>query len=537
VTVPVPQSKFEHTSAITVIAIVLVVLSLLSASRQYFGTGTETDFLLHFIKDAISFQERQPMALFMHPPLYAITVGTVHGFVGDWFAAGRLIALASSAVVLLASYAFYRSVIGPAAGWGSIVALAACPMFILHSTQATTEIFFLAIYCALIWVAYEGERRDSVGLWMVTGALIGFASLTRTNGVTTFLIVLVPLISPGLSIMRRGVHFVAVLGGTGLVLLFWISFAMVTGSPLTPSNAIATNLALTYFMPEDVGVNAWTDGFTIIHGQFAGIVDVIMHDPKLVLGAYAENLLQLPNRVLSSGALFVFPFGFLVLPALIYLFFVPQSRWVLYVAVLALAQVAVASLITFHYRFYLFLVPLFGAAMGFLVHALYLRSEGWRSRLLSARIGVSLIILLFVFGLADSGRRAIESMNYPMEAEFAESIPIARRVVTEPAAVIVAGKPNVAHYVNGEHTLIPHGDSIQDLDRFVDSLASEKGGPVYVYYGLYEQWRRPEYRILREPDEFLQSLPDWEVAAESPQPKGWRLYRRTVRTSGGLSGL
>jgi hypothetical protein len=514
-----PFSKAEVSAAAIFIATFAGSLGWLAAGRSYFTFGVETDFLISFMVDAGNFLNGEPLMLAMHPPLYSIFLAVSNSLVDDWFVAGRLIAVISATAVIATSFLFYRSIMTPAAGWGAVVALALSPVFVAFSTLATSDVFFLALYSIALLLAFHSDNRSSTTLWAITGMTIGCALLTRTNAVTLLVLALVPWFSFELDRCRRAVNFASLVTGAALPLVGWVMYANISGSNLMPSEGATVNLAWNYFRPE--GVRYFQEATLLLQGAYSSLWDVIMADPVKVAKAYTHDLLMLPIRILSRDGLF-FPFGILVIPALIWVIFARPSKWLLVVAALILAQVAVMNLVIFEARFYLFLVPTFGALVGLLAGRLYSHFDlPGGSRSLALVVNCTVVAVL-VAGVILSYARADRFMRQS-DTELHDSITLTRQVI-EPEAILVARKPPLAYHTGADPVYMPSGDDIEDLEIFLADLAAQTNSPLFVYYGSWERRTRPEYQALADSAIAREALPRFHLLAQSTSDVKWALY-------------
>lgn len=510
-------NAYRWAAGATVFAI-LAALAALSFSRDYFGFGTETDYLGAFLQEAARFQRGEALQLLYHPPFYSITIGLVQGVTDDWFLTGRIVSFVAAAIVLATSLSFFGVALSRAAAMGALVALASSPLFLIYGALATSDLFFLALYTASLALAFIAARRRSRAIWAAAGVAVGMAVLSRTNGISLLLILLLPLLDSGERVGSRVRVSVIILLGFMAPVLAWTAYAAATGSPLAPVNT-HVNLAWTFFPPD--GVQAWADGIDLARRNFPNAWSVFTHDPTSMLRHYAIGLYKLPARLAEAGGLLAYPLNLLFFPAILYLLYAAQERWVLYAVVLALGQVILMGFNIYLSRYYLFLLPLIGAAMGHAVEQLFFRadaSSGTGFGRLSARLVIAGLVAVAVF---NSVRFAHDALN-KSGAELRESIPEVTKVIP-PGSIIVARKPVIAFYTSGEAAGMPAGSSLDDLRRHVEAASVRAGDrDVFVYFGAAEQAHRPEYAELTS----TPGTVEWLTLEISSSRQGeWSLYR------------
>lgn len=506
--------KLFGVATLAAISGILITIAFLSFSRIYFDFGVETDYLTDFKGDASSFLSGAPLSIEYHPPLYSITIALVQSLTGDWFLTGRLVSFFAAAITLFTSYIFFYLTLSRAAALGSLITLLASTQFLTASTVAASDIFFLALYMSSLLASLVATRRQTIFAWFGAGFIIGLTLLSRTNAIGLLLLLLVPWWESDKPIQLRVLAAIVMVVGVAVPLLGWGYYVLQTGTPVFPSGTYIS-LAWTYFPPE--GATAWLDSVQYAKETFSNTWQVIAHDPIRMLRIYAENLYDLPRHLAGANNLAAYPLNLLVLPALLYLLYSANSRWTLFAVIIAIGQIAIINLTTFQPRYYLFLVPLVGGAMGHMFGELVSLAPRLDSSELSRRVSGVIAVAIAILAVMNSVRHTHYWLNKNV-LELQEAVSAATEIIP-PNALVIARKPVIPFYTDGEYSGMPAGDSLSDLYRYL--LTQSHGRDVFIYYGSAERRLRPEYSELLSSD----NIPWLELVASSAQPAGWVLYR------------
>jgi hypothetical protein len=479
----------------------------LGLGRSHVGYGVETDFIGTYVPEAQRLLDGAPLLSEFHPPLYPLALAGLRELLGDWLLAGVALSVLSGIAVLIASYLLFYDLGGRATAWGAVVTLLASSVFIQFSASASTDVAFLALFTGSCLCAIRALRSGSPWLWRGCGLLAGLAIATRSNGVALGLLILAPFLSqvPLRSRLEGAVH---VATGLAVPIVALVVFAAASGSNVWPSRN-HVNLAMTYFTDGD---RTSTEAIEEVAGRFSGVAAVLLHDPVSLASTYAYDL----YKVLSEGLtkLIEPPLYFFFLPGLLFLIGRRISAGLTVLLVIAVAQLLLLNLKAFQPRFYLFLVPIMGAAVGEMAWRL-LRAD-WppgRRRALVALFGLMLVTAV---GLA--AIKAYRILSSKVE-ELAEVLPAAATRIP-PGSTVIARKPHLAFYTEAQLLYLPNLAVVEQLEEFLHRREFEQ--PAYLFYGRMEQRYRPQYRTLQSAD----TAPDWlEVVAESSEPGDWILYR------------
>lgn len=116
-----------------------------------------------------------------NPLGYSCLLAFVKWIVGDFFVAGKIISIVSSALALLCIYFLIKRIFDPLLAILVLPATAANKHFILSSYYVGTDMLFMALACLTLLVLVSGDGGYKKAL--AAGGLTGLAYLTRYNGI------------------------------------------------------------------------------------------------------------------------------------------------------------------------------------------------------------------------------------------------------------------------------------------------------------------------------------------------------------------
>jgi hypothetical protein len=475
--------------------------------RDLPGYHTETDFLGGAISEARRLLAGEPLESSFHPPGFTFVLAAVQSLVGEWFAAGKAIAMVSGAVALVATHRIFLKLCGPWVALGAVLGLLCSATFLRYAIQATTDVYFLALMSVTSLAAVSAALRPRPAAWFLAGMLVGLCFMTRTNGITQIVLLAAPLVLPGAMATRlRGLA--AGLAGMAATIGAFLFFATVTGSNLMPAGTYH-NLAMTYFSQERI---AW-DGVLEARARFDSLGAVLAHDPMAIVRGYLHDLFELVTQKTPrlSG-----PFlGLLFLPGLMLLAGDHARAPFLILLLATVAQVGLVNFKTFEARYYLFLMPWLGASAAWLAVRFARADWAWPMRL--ATVGV--VVAFFAAGLVPATAWTVRDAR-PSNAELSEALPALQAAVT-PRDAILARPPHVSFYTGATSVWMTAGENAPELETLLTDAAAETKGSVFLFYGRIERMRRPDLEALLADG----ARPAWlvEVARGAREP--WALYR------------
>ncbi len=509
---PVTESakRINRIDLLLIVAATLII-AILSWNRDFFTYETETDFLSSFIKEAQRITNREALAVDFHPPLYPAVLSLVQPIADDWFITGRLISGILGLIAIIASYSLFKLIGGTAMARGALLAFILSPVFLTFASFATSDVFFLALFMLAFLTTLMASRSERV-IWLVlSGVLLGFVLLTRTNGITHLVLLAAPwALAPSSPWRARAKRFLWLAIPFGMVVLTWFMVARITASPVWPAGT-STILALTYFSPTEDRVAG--ESMQFVGEQFDSLFEVIAYDPVHIAKTYFLDGLRNAKRIVASNELVLIPIGLLALPGLYYRLAADNRRFIVFMLSAVLAQLLLINLKAYETRYFLFLIPFLGAFCGYFIGILW----PWlrRQRPYPATLFVGLAILLA--GLVYTFNTAHLRIHV-QDSELSEAILVLNGTIEQPCT-LVARKPHLPFYTDCSFVNFPDA---ADLDTLRDELTALPEQPTYLYYGSIEKSRRRQFLQLRDVEE----SPEWLVrAAQSEQPRKWMLYR------------
>ncbi len=488
---------------------------ILGLGRSYLGYDVETDFITLYIPEAQRVLDGAPLLSEYHPPLYPLALAGLRQLLDDWLLAGVTLSVVSGTAALIASWLLFYDLGGRAPAWGAVLTLLGSGVFIRFSASASTDVPFLALFMGGCVCAIGALRYGSPWLWRLCGLFAGLAIATRANGVAMALLILAPLVSqaPFRSRLGGALHVVS---GLAVPIALLAAYALATESNVWPTRN-HLNLAMTYFASGD---RTSAEAMAEIAGRFGGVTDVLLHDPVALARTYFHDL----YRLLSDGLTQVVepPLYFLFLPGLLFLIGRRLSAGLTVLLVVAAAQLLLVNFKAFQPRFYLFLVPLMGAAIGELARRL-LRAD-WppvRHRAVLALFGLMLGTAAVL-----ATTKAYRALHGEVD-ELAEVLPAVAMKIP-PGSTVIARKPHLAFYTDSQWLYFPNLAGLGELDEFL--RGQDAAQPAYLFYGGTERKYRPQYQLLQA----AAAAPEWlAVIAASTQPGSWVLYCYRCGARGG----
>src|SRR5690606_25038788 len=283
--------------------------------------------------------------------------------------------------------------------------------------------------------------------------------------------------------------------GALLPVAVWFFISTSTGSPFWPDENYL-NVAMTYF--DEVGDGHSGESRMRMAEEFDSLRDVLLHDPPHILRSYVRDAFRTLWRTFSPQVLLAFPLSILALLGAVPLLLRSRSFMGCSLIALTVAQMMLINLKTFEARYYLFLVPLYGAGLGILMS---LVSQKLNQKYRKAVVATT----AFVLGLI-----AIGSFAEAWAAVHANDVEIEGAVtraggMLDEASVVVSRKPHLPFYWGLAAVDFPDVGSIDELRDNLEPLAEQS--IVYLYYGSQEQRLKPQFYEILDPSNGM--LPPW----------------------------
>ena len=490
-----------------ILALYVVLVSAMGSGRPYLGYH-ETDYLLFFVPDATRLLAGQPLHSPFHPPLYPMVIAASYALLGDWLAAALVVSFVSGLAALVASYLLCLRLGGHPAAFGAVLTLLGSGVFIEEAARASGDALFLALFMGSCLLAIEAWTARSRLLWWACGVTIGLELVTRSSAPPLLLLATLALVS-STPLRARLADCGCLLAGAAVPVVALLAYGAATGSTVFPTNN-HLSLATSFFHVGDD--HSSLDTALQAAARFGNMTEVLVYDPAGLAATYLDRIYEL--LAINLARLVEPPLYFMLLPGA---FFLLGRRWncaFLVIILVLSAEVLLVNLKPFHARYYLFLVPFLGAAIGHACREI-LRAD-WPASVRTTF--AALLVLMFVVATGLATAKPYRFARNQM-AELAELVPLARRQIN-PGSAVVARKPHLAFHSGAEAVFLPDFETVDRLREFLRLTAAER--PAYLLYGQAERRWRPQYRALETADR----VPDWlEVVAHSDAPGRWVLYR------------
>ncbi len=493
------------------IAALMAAIVGVSLQRTVLGTGVETDFSSLFAQEALRILSGETLLMQYHPPGYAFVLAIVRlVYDGSWLNSGLWITGVSALAVLVASTATWRRLGGDAAAWGALAALACSIPFMASASVASSDMFFTALVCLLLFLIVAVLRSPKrTALWVACGAMASFVFLTRTNGLVAAAVLALPFLVPRPD-ADRGRNAGAVTIAFLLPLAAWSLYAQATDSPILPVKNYM-NLAVAVFGD---GVGSWGDQMNRLHGDVKDTMDVVMHDPPRFVAVIAKNLALTPWYLVRS--LTWLPIALLAIPGLVLMLWKRRSPDLWMCLGILAGMALLTGIVDFVPRYYLMFIPAIGAMAGvaFVAALDALRATN------SVRLIATTIAFLAAGAVATwSSAQALQRVESgrPL-AEYAEAAARLRQLAGPDSVVFSRSASLVLESGLRVHYLQEFADS----DALFDALCAHADDPssVYLYLGSQE-------RIYR--GALVASLaagpPPWLEPVVHGTQTDWTLYR------------
>ncbi len=506
------SSRGEEIASSLFVGLAAIAVGYLSLTRSYLTFGPETDFLDRYANEAALLLAGQPLEMKFHPPFYPIVLAGVFSLVEDWVRSGLIVTWVGSLAAMAGSFSLFRRVAGRSAAWGALLALMTSETFVSYAASATSDVFFLALYtttCVALLMAEDGDRPWR---WLAAGVLLGSSVLTRTNGITLLLFVAIPFLSSR-PLRDRAVNGCCLTAGLMIPICGWGWLAYSTGSPLAPTQT-HLSMAMTFFAQGPNRVSR--EGATALQGKFSSIVQVLSYDPVRIVTIYRQDLVRSLDEIFARKALLAFPFNWLSLPGLYFLYRSIRRPFGLVLLLSAVSQLLLLNFKYYEPRYFLFVIPLLGAGVGVLASRIF----AWEDASAGAKafVAASMAACVGLIGYRELPR--IHARLHAQDRELGEVL-AAVHFPVERNAVLYARKPHVPYYLGAKNLLFPEVSTTAQLEEVLRARSAD-GTPVYLYYGSVERRKRRGLRYLG----FAQRQPEWlEALAVSKVPGTWALYR------------
>ncbi len=466
----------------TAAGILLAVMGYLALRYHTVGgMGVETDFYAELCPPARDLLEGRfsPLNYSAKGPVYSILLAAMYLAVRDFFTAGVVLNLISSAGFIVVFYYLVKRVFNPIAAAVSVFAVMVNYTFLSYVYQAGSDMpFILFSTASMLFLFRDGGRRDLI-LSSVLGLL---AFLTRYNGAFVLAGAVLYLAFTGEGWMYRlrriGLWLgIFILAGLPWFIPNWIA----TGSPVKNDNYVNVMMEF-YALGKGADYENWTDA---LPKKFTGMGDVILYNPGYFAGHWVGNMVRQflmdMKELVGFGIAPFFLFGMLAL-----VFVRPVKRNLFYLA-FGCAYGAILALVFYNPRFSLFLLAVY---IPFAVWPFTVRVKphylNWLFRGL---------LIVFIGKTAYPAPRTMAKVNDELRGVpvfFKDLGATLGGIEPDKTQTIIARKPHVAFYAGLKPAMFP--DKPATIDELVSYCRSN--GIRYILYSVVEAQVRPQFREL-----------------------------------------
>ncbi len=536
---PAPQSAIKK--LLPYLISLMFFLVLVYAARQHpYGTyTTETDFYQFYAPDAEHLANGQFPENTYNGPGYPLALALVTIFTDDVFLSGKIVSILSATLVVLLTFLLFEKIFGYGVGLGAQLLVAASTQFPAFAITTTTDIFFLLLCVASLWIFVS----DALAVrWRIifTAALTGYAYLTRYNGLfllATFLLGIVALnflATTRRNRLRNSAIF------TGVFFLTIAPWLMANyqhhGSPFYNTNYL--NIA-TEFYPELANNSVFQEGTRGLSEKFHSLGEVLRYDPKRMLAHYPENLFEALSNSIRLDLVDDW-LGWFAVIGLVIALIERRSKAVFLVLLSGVVYFLIVALTHWESRYYFYVMVLYaGLAAYAAIRPFQFLRERWgranpgdnlaalaspqphsQRRLLSVATRLASVILLGViwYNAYAASKKTVNTFlashptEIPAASEFIKSDGIAH-------PRIVARKPHLAFFTRGEWIFFPTVKSLDELKAWLME------NPVdYVAFGIREVQARPELKVLQDKSQ----APAWLAPVWFDDARKFVLYKPLI---------
>jgi len=499
---------------IFIVLVIFVVLATIGLTRKNLNYGIETDFLWQFQPEALRLIKGAPLELNFHPPFYPIVLALFFKVFGNWQIVGILISLISALVILFTSYQFLRTIFSDQEALGGLMGLLLSPTFIIFSLQASSDIFFHALFYTSLCLVSSALKKNNYILWALSGAFAVLTLLTRANGIVVIFFFLFPLILYA-PIKHKAKYFISMLCGFSIPFMAWLWLARASGSPPYVKYNYA-NLAMNYFTDNPGSVDSTLEAIK----KFSNIKDVLIYDPKKMIFNYATDLIRKILILFTNDSILAFPLILFVLPGVVLLFYRKLDRFRFLLLIILVSNFMLLNFAGWMDRLYIVFIPIMGAGAFAFAKEISLLFGIEKSR--------KFIATIFVISSLFYSARLIHTYNRVF-IEYSSSDSIAAAELIEKKEndgerYVIARKPHLSFYSHSKQILFPNAKTFDELKSSILTIFSNisKDTSIYLFYGKSERAYRSKFSILAEKDYCIHWL---ERIGGGNENGGWVLYR------------
>lgn len=459
-----------------------VMLYIALAFHKVGGFDVETDFYSGYAPEAKAFMLGKIVIDSYHGPLYPWLLGLIAGFVGDLFKTGVVISVLSAALSLYFVFEIIKSIFSTDIAFLSTLLTAANAIFIRYSYSAGTDMFFVALSLAGIFLLFRKSEISVIELCL-SSFFLALAYLVRYNGLIFLIAMPLVLLFKAVQVKGQNKYLAAAI---------WVSVFLVVIAPWAIYlkinrgsffyNADYQNMAFELF---GGGYGNWDEFWYKLAGRYTSYWDVLTADPFLlvktllnnVYSHFVDDITRLNNAFTGLTS---------VIGIVIFAFSHPARRKIGLIAIF-FSFYCVLLTVFYTERFSLLLLPMYSFFASYLIKKV-IEKFGLK------KVAVGVINLLVVIALvltfsdsytfnstfvinndADDMVRMSEWFHQKFDDQFKNE-------------QIAARKPHIAYFLNMRLYPFP---MVRSYDSLITIL--KRDSVRFLYYGLFEARDRPQF--------------------------------------------
>jgi 4-amino-4-deoxy-L-arabinose transferase-like glycosyltransferase len=505
----------HHRIALILSLTILLICLTINYFRQVGTFGVETDFYGVYAIQAENILEGKPYTYQHNPPGYCLLLAIFTYFIGDTFAAGKLISALATGIFTYISYLLLSILtekkIALVITFFSLLAI------IPYSFIASTDVLGATLIIASIW--FYLRRQTSVisktTNYFFSGLIAGCAYITRANGIFLAIGILTSILifNPHRETIKKRLITTAIfIAGLMSIVLPWLVYNWQTNGSAFASTAHA-QIAAHFYHPQGdkliTSVNEMGD-------KFKSLTEVILYDPIDLITIYSKDILfanipaiLVPKFLLSDAE---FPvYQILITPPLI--LFISgiycllrdiragnkekQSKVFTFLLINLLGYL-ILGLVGFSRRYYFFFLP---CLFLILVYSIY-RSPFWlKSSRHDLLLKITSIIFAILLTIPLPIVASIETYDLiASEPKYLLEIAAFLQSKTSPHQTIVVRKPHLA-YLAKLNPVFPLANTATEY-----LAVARTNNAKYIVYSDYEATLWEGLKSLANPQQLPQEF-------------------------------
>lgn len=467
-------------------ALMLFFLLILGHFHKMGTYGVETDFYWAYAPDAENILNGKTPQEPGVGPGYALVLAGLNLLFDDWFLTGKLISILSA---ILCGYFTFKVIQGLFDSKVAFFVLILWHVTVLpFAIMAGTDMFFAFLVSYAIYLLFRSRSFSNSNL-VLSAFVMGYAYLTRHNASILPLCVafIVLLINPdSWSWSTRTIKLTIFGAAFFSILVPWLLVLQFSSGNVMRSDSYLIIASHFYGRPGVIG----SEDMRLAAEKFDSLKSVVFYDFKHFVTHYLKNIyrhlydvlihsLKFPSFLfVGAGALSIFrkmnkrQLAFFVFPALSFL---------------------LLCLVHYEPRYYLYIMGFFVLPVAYFLFDDATTDRQMRRyvkfKYLKEVVYAVTVLFILVFSLKEIKR------NIGVEPRELLSISSLLRENVKENESIIARKPHLGFLSNLETKYFPEAKTVSELLEY-----ARQEGADYLLYGEVESQRRPELKVLLEPE-------------------------------------